>query len=145
VIQRPSSPMCCVSSGMPLGELPDAFCWTKMQAEAGQRLDLIVRRKELERLAGNGRFFWGIGNSVRKRVGDLVNRVSAPRAIFSTMKSAPKSSDVRPDSTLLWTAHFDRDGSPRPLPEYVLLLRRGTTAKALRLATTRLFASQTIS
>lgn len=40
-------------------------CWSRMQAEAGQSLDAIVRRKELEREANGGLFLWGVGNLIR--------------------------------------------------------------------------------
>jgi hypothetical protein len=32
--------------------LPTAFCWTKMQAESGQNIEHIIRRKDLERQNG---------------------------------------------------------------------------------------------
>lgn len=41
-----------------------------MQAEAGEILAGIVARKEAERAAGNGEFWWGIGNSLGKAVQD---------------------------------------------------------------------------
>ena len=40
------------------------FVWSKMQAEAGQGLAAIVARKEAERAAVDGIFWWGIGNSL---------------------------------------------------------------------------------
>jgi hypothetical protein len=36
----------------------DIICWTRMQSEAGQGLNEIVARKEVERFSGNS-FFWG--------------------------------------------------------------------------------------
>ncbi len=41
----------------------DIVCWTRMQAESGQDLLNIVRRKEIERRANGGIFFWGVGNA----------------------------------------------------------------------------------
>lgn len=42
-------------------------CWSKVQAESGQTLNAIVARKEKERLAGAGVFFWGVGNALSLR------------------------------------------------------------------------------
>ena len=47
----------------PSDKQPNYLLWTRMQAEAGQGLELILRRKERERVAGDGRFFWGVGNA----------------------------------------------------------------------------------
>ena len=35
----------------------------RMQAEAGQRLETIIARKEIERQAGEGLFLWGVGSA----------------------------------------------------------------------------------
>ena len=42
---------------------PEYLCWTRMQVEAGQALESIIARKEIERRAGGGLFFWGVGNA----------------------------------------------------------------------------------
>ena len=39
--------------------IPGAFVWTKIQAEAGQSIKRILNRKELERQASDGTFWWG--------------------------------------------------------------------------------------
>jgi hypothetical protein len=46
------------------------FVWTKMGAESGEGLAQIVRRKEGERVAGRGIFWWGIGTSLGPAVPD---------------------------------------------------------------------------
>jgi hypothetical protein len=38
----------------------DMFVWTKMGVEAGEGLAQIVRRKEAERIEGNGQFWWAL-------------------------------------------------------------------------------------
>ena len=43
--------------------LTDMVCWTRMQAESGQNIEVIIARKELERRTGGGLFFWGVGNA----------------------------------------------------------------------------------
>jgi hypothetical protein len=109
------------------GELPSAFCWTKMQAEAGQPLQLILLRKELERTAGRGLFFWGIGTSVARKVLELLQLVTVPKVLFSVMKAKPKPRDVSPEAVFLWTAYIDLSGAKRALPEHALVLSRAST------------------
>src|SRR5437773_1823143 len=53
-------------------ELSHVICWTRMQAEAGQGIEAIVSRKELERQAGGGLFCWGIGNAPPRSLSALV-------------------------------------------------------------------------
>ncbi len=108
--------------------LPPVFCWTKMGAEAGQGLSAILRRKELERLSGDGLFAWGIGNSV----GPAVRRARELGyddldVLFTPMKSAPKSIDVAPSALVLWTAYEDEYGRAVSLPAHILVTSRGNT------------------
>jgi len=132
-IPNPKSDMAGEAAAWPaacslVSRLPDAFCWTKMQAEAGQSLEEIVARKEMERSAGRGIFFWGVGNALGERVKKLVERAHVPRVAFSMMRSRPKAEDSAPAEVLLWTAYVDPKTGVRPLPSHVLLLSRGTTA-----------------
>lgn len=76
------------------------ICWARMQAEAGQGLDEIVARKERERRAGGGTFFWGVGNAPAAIVNVLARAAMPVRAIFSVMKSRPKAVDVSPSRTV---------------------------------------------
>jgi hypothetical protein len=114
---------CCTDS-----RLPDAFCWTKMQAEAGQPLEHIIVRKESERTCGDGLFFWGVGNALGQRVDALVQRVGRPKVAFSVMRSRPKAEDSDPSGILVWTAYVDRNNEEKSLPAHVLLLSRAGTA-----------------
>jgi hypothetical protein len=98
-----------------------------MQAEAGQSLLEIVARKELERSAGRGIFFWGVGNALGDRVKKLVEHVEIPIVAFSMMRSRPKAADAAPAEVLLWTAYVDSWKRVKPLPPHVLLLSRGST------------------
>jgi|SRR5580693_804078 hypothetical protein len=98
---------CSWCRGWPATTWPTVFCWTKMQAEAGQPLAHILRRKDLERSAGDGVFFWGIGNSLGTRILDLLGASGCPVVVFSTMRSKPKSEDASPDSVLRWTGYLD--------------------------------------
>ncbi|MCP1292975.1 MULTISPECIES: hypothetical protein [Chromobacterium] len=107
--------------------VPDIFCWTKMGAEAGQTLDAIIRRKELERLAGNGVFAWGIGNSLGTSV-DLARQMSPSGRVdvlFTPMKSPPKQIDASPSQTFLWLYYIESDGRIASLPGHLLITSRG--------------------
>lgn len=103
---------------------PRFVCWTKMQAEAGQDLSDIFRRKEYERKAGNGVFFWGIGSPLDfSRLGSS----GGVDLVFSTMLSAPKSEDKNPESVLVWRKYLTANGREVDLPPHVLLMSRATT------------------
>lgn len=108
-------------------KFPPAFVWTKMQAEAGQPLEDIVRRKEFERAAGDGVFFWGIGNALGENLRRLVGRELRPAVLFSIMRSRPKRHDVDPSSLFLWTGYTDESGRTSPIPPHALVLSRGET------------------
>jgi hypothetical protein len=112
---------------MPFDEFPSAFVWTKMQAEAGQPLEAIVRRKELERCAGGGLFFWGIGNALGDNLRRLVAADPGPAVLFSIMRSKPKRQDVDPRALLIWTAYVDLGGRTSAMPPHALVLSRGET------------------
>lgn len=110
----------------------DYVCWTRMQAEAGQRLEDIVARKERERLAGRGLFMWGVGNAPAL-LANVLARASVPvRAVFSTMKSKPKAVDVAPARVVAWRRYVDADGSERELPAHVLVTSRGDSASGVK-------------
>lgn len=113
---------------------PDALCWTRMHAESGQALGLIIERKEAERRAGNGVFFWGIGNPLGHRVAALAKRVERPQVLFSVMRSRPQRTDVAPTEVLLWTSFVDEHGSVRPLPDHVIVVSRGSGGGRAKLA-----------
>jgi hypothetical protein len=108
-------------------ELPPVFCWTKMGSEAGQSLEDIIRRKELERQCGDGVFAWGIGNSVGPaiRYAKSAERVPELETLFTPMKAAPKAADVNPSSILLWLGYHARDGRIEYLPDHMMITSRG--------------------
>lgn len=113
--------------------LPEVFCWTKYGAEAGEPADEIFARKELERLANGGLFLWGIGNSLRPSVLELLTQTSDPYVCFSPMLSAPAVIDVDPPSTSLWHRGFGIDGQVFDLPEHsVVTSRTGTGTRGSR-------------
>src|SRR4051794_36935642 len=92
-------------------DCPDELvCWSRMQSEAGQSLADIVRRKESERLAGQGLFFWGVGNAPSSVTNSLARMLTPISAVFSIMKGKPKRIDVSPSRTLVWRGYIDLDG-----------------------------------
>lgn len=104
-------------------------CWSRMQAEAGQSLDAIICRKELERQANGGLFLWGVGNAP-SRLTPIIAMMKQPvSAIFSVMKSKPKQIDAEAKDLLLWRAYYDAAGTPRRLPAAsIVTSRAGSSA-----------------
>lgn len=105
----------------------DFVCWTRMQSEAGQTLDDILARKEIERRAGNGVFFWGVGNAPAV-VTSVYARLQVPvKVVFSKMKSRPRPIDAQAQSLLVWRSYLDMFGLERDLPSHALVTSRGET------------------
>lgn len=103
----------------------EIVCWSRMQAEGGQQLDEIVRRKELERAANNGLFCWGVGNAPNRATAGLARNQIAVDVLFSIMKSRPKMVDIAPSTTLIWRKFIDFDGRERALPPSSVVTSRG--------------------
>jgi hypothetical protein len=98
--------------------------WTRFGTEAGQSITDILRRKEKERAANGGVFYWGVGNAVGPSVLELLRRTDEPEVLFSPIKSAPKIYDVTPEAVVAWTAAAGLDGSPHRLPIWSLITSR---------------------
>ena len=101
-----------------------------MGTEAGQSLDVILRRKELERQAGDGVFSWGIGNALGTTV-DLAREQSPTGEVdvlFTPMKSAPKLIDTAPAKLLLWLG-YEANGAIIDLPAHMFITSRGGEGK----------------
>jgi hypothetical protein len=96
--------------------LPECFCWTRFGSEAGQPIDEILRRKEEERVANRGMFFWGIGNALGPSLRELLRRTRDPEVLFSPMKSAPRADDVTPPAVVVWTSAETLNGDLYSLP-----------------------------
>lgn len=104
--------------------VPSCFVWTRFGTEAGQSFSDILRRKEKERTANDGVFYWGIGNAVGPSILELLRRAVEPEVLFSPIKSAPKRDDVAPESVVAWTAAAGLDGEPHRLPIWSLITSR---------------------
>jgi len=107
--------------------LPSTFCWTKMQAEAGQTLDRIITRKELERQANGGIFLWGVGNALGERFHRWAASADAPVIAFSPMRSPARTEDRTPDAIAVWLSGIDAQGRRVPLPTASLVTSRAST------------------
>jgi len=110
----------------------DYVCWTRMQAEAGQALDEIIARKEIERFVGKGMFLWGVGNAPAVITTRLAKVKSPIPVIFSIMKGRPRATDVTPGRVLAWRGYVDAHGVERPLPGHSLVTSRGESASGLK-------------
>ena len=115
-----------------INKLPNAFCWTKMGAEAGQPLNGIIARKDVERDLGNGVFFWGIGSSLGQKLWAFVENLKSPDILFSPMKTKPKCVDTTPTRIFAWTAYLDKNGVKHPVPSHSLVTSRGTVGKKVK-------------
>jgi hypothetical protein len=104
--------------------LPEAFCWTKFGAEAGEWAGSIFGRKEIERRRNGGTFLWGIGQSIRPSLLELLRVTAYPEVLFSPIRSAPSSRDVLPADVVLWCEAVGCDGRPFKIPEYSLVTSR---------------------
>lgn len=114
--------------GIRAGQHSEYVLWTRMQAEAGQALEQIIERKEREREAGGGSFFWGVGNAPSKLIYSLARMAKPVEVIFSKMKSKPKAGDKNPDTTVVWRQYIDFNGKLRPLPPHALITSKGSSA-----------------
>src|SRR5262245_35333860 len=109
-----------------------ALVWTRIQAEAGQPLDCIVARKDAERRAGGGLFFWGIGSSLGSTVQLAARTQDKLPVVFSRMLSQPKKADTNPEAVAVWRSYIDQDGVTRPLPPHVLVTSRSQTKSGVK-------------
>jgi hypothetical protein len=105
-------------------DLPISFCWTRFGTEAGEPIGSILDRKEIERLANGGTFYWGVGNSVAPGVAALLERVAAPEVLFSPIKSRPRAVDVAPASVVRWREATTLTGDRITLPDTIRVTSR---------------------
>jgi hypothetical protein len=106
------------------GALPIAFCWTRFGPEAGESFSDILDRKNAERQAGSGVFYWGIGSAVGPALEALVQGVDEPEVLFSPIASAPRRVDVSPGHVVRWSAGEGLSGDPMVLPEHATVTSR---------------------
>lgn len=102
-------------------KLPTYFCWTRFGTEAGQAIEQILERKEQERLANGGVFFWGIGNAIGPSIIELLRRTADPEVLFSPIKSAPRIVDSSPTAVVSWSSAETLEGEQFALPKSSLI------------------------
>jgi len=105
------------------------FIISRMGPEAGESLECIVARKEVERQAGDGQFWWGIGSRLGKQGFNAgkTHRGQLP-VLFAKMLSTPKRADVAPDQVFVWT-HWENLEGRGEIPHHVLITSRGDQVK----------------
>lgn len=108
---------------------PISFVWSRFGTEAGQAIDSILHRKEQERVANDGVFYWGIGNAVGPSVAALVAQAETPEVLFSPIKSPARLEDARPECVVTWTAAIGLNGVPHVLPARSLITSRFTLGR----------------
>jgi hypothetical protein len=99
--------------------LPLHFCWTRFGTEASEGIEAIIERKEAERQANNGQFFWGIGNAIGPSVRELVRREPSAQVLFSPIKSKPRAFDTSPPVVVRWQVGVGLDGERWQFPDTV--------------------------
>jgi len=104
--------------------IPNHFCWTRFGTEAAQPIQQILKRKEQERQANEGVFYWGIGNAIGPSLRALLGKTASPEVLFSPIKSAPRSEDVAPSSVVAWTTGETLFGDFIPMPSTSLVTSR---------------------
>lgn len=108
---------------------PNSFVWSRFGTEAGQTIGSILLRKEQERLANDGVFFWGIGNAVGPSIAALASQADDPVVLFSPIRSPARLEDAQPECVVAWTAAIDLDGDPYTLPLRSLITSRSTVGR----------------
>ena len=101
--------------------LPWVFCWTRFGVEAGQDVEAILQRKEVERRTNGGVFLWGVGNSVLPSLDALLAADPQPRAVFSPIRSRPRPTDAAPSRLAVWTRARVAGGGVWRLPSSSLV------------------------
>lgn len=104
--------------------LPVAFCWTRFGAEAGEPFTEILARKDLEREAGEGIFYWGIGSSVGPALQALIAHMEEPEVLFSPIASPPRRVDVDPERVVRWRVGIGLAGESMDLPAHACVTSR---------------------
>ncbi len=105
------------------------FIISRMGVEAGESLDNIVARKEAERKAGSGIFWWGIGTSLGRSGFDAAkSSTEGLPVLFARTVSPPRRVDVAPAEVFLWT-HWENLEGRGKIPPHVIITSHGDAGK----------------
>ncbi len=108
--------------------LPRAFCWQRIGPYSEQSTRLVVYRKNLERLAGDGEYWWGhgIGGICDSIDPHLINAVKQserpPKVLFSPMKDEEDVHKRKQGRRIIFEAET-MDGTRYELPPHVIMTR----------------------
>jgi hypothetical protein len=104
--------------------MDDILVWSRMGFEAGDELNVTIDRKERERVAGAGEFFWGVGNFSRY-AGDILSEGPID-IIFSIAKNSKGGPlDNSRENRIRWRSYLDSDGRRRSVPPHALVKSAG--------------------
>ena len=109
--------------------LPRSFCWTRFGTEAGETIDAILARKEAERQANGGVFYWGIGNSIAPAVAELLRWVDEPQVLFSPIRTRARPVDEAPGCVVRWLSATGLTGELFDLPGAICVTSRRDPAR----------------
>ena len=98
--------------------------------EAGESLEAIIQRKEVERKANGGVFSWGVGSSLGDSIDLLRCQETSPLVLFTPMRGKAKEIDSGPHHLLLWLSGHTRTGEEFELPPYSLVTSRRYTTQS---------------
>lgn len=102
------------------------FVWTKVGIEAGESVTDILARKEAERVAGKGIFWWGVGNSLGPAVHKMAEATGGTLPIlFCALLGPSKPHDIAPASIVRWKRWRDWNGKIADVPSFVRVTSRG--------------------
>ena len=108
--------------------IPSKFVWTRMNTNAGEPLENIVRRKNLEREAGEGEwadtFWWGVGESKGPAIFFHLADCE-PEVLFSKALDDVGSRDEERFIYTTWRVYHPRKrdygGNFRPVPDNIIV------------------------
>ena len=106
---------------------PRAFCWQRIGPYSEQTTNLVVYRKNLERLAGGGVYWWGHGirgicESIDPHLIIALKRSKyPPRVLFSPMKKEEPDQIAR--GRRIFFEAETKDGTRYELPPHVIMTR----------------------
>ena len=108
--------------------IPSKFVWTRMNTNAGEPLENIVRRKNLERKAGEGEwadtFWWGVGESKGPAIFFHLADCE-PEILFSRALDDVGSRDEERFIYTTWRVYDPRKrdygGKSRPVPDNIIV------------------------
>ena len=103
------------------------ICWSRVGSAAGEEPGEIINRKECERRALKGIFFWQVGNKPPVKEIRVLGAAETPvQVVFSALKGKSKTKDKSPKQVFVWQSYYDYCRREiKPLPDGALVTSRG--------------------